>query len=151
MNYMKKEYGKKNLIDINNLKGDLFLVENSFGRVHELDCREDENGEKEYRYIGRLHNGKTSLISGVKLLNVIPTAGYDHGYTLEGVAKNIFEVENGLSIYNASEKRTFNYINANSTLNFVGDKDKTYEIYIKIYDKCGNNRWVVIAAKERLD
>ena len=70
--------------------------------------------------------------------------------TLEGNAQRIFQAENALVRHSDSEDRDFVYINDKSSLRFVGDSDKNYEIHIRIYDNCyGNNdnRWVVIYAE----
>ena len=132
-------------VDILNLPEGIYLDEKGYGEIHALTADTDDNDENILVYKGKLHKGAIALITGKKLTINIPVAGYNHGYTLEGGSQEIFKAEEALSIYSASEHRTFVYINPKSTLNFVGDPKKEYEITFHIYD---SNRWVVINAVE---
>lgn len=138
--------------DVLNFKEGVYLNEKSYGEVHLLDEQFDENNEVEYVFEGKLHKGAVALNTGKTLQITIPSIGYDHGYTLEGAAQEIFKAEKALSVYNPSERRTFVYINPQSKLTFVGDPEKTYKIVFHIYDNChgeNNNRWVVVFAEQR--
>lgn len=138
-----------NKVDFRDVKAGLYLDERSFGNVHLLNEYLDENKEKMYVYRGKLHNGEISLLTGENLKTVVPSFGYDHGWTLEGEANALFVAENALVRYNEFEHRTFCYNNETSKLMFVGNPSKQYELHIHVYDNCHgteNNRWVVIWA-----
>ncbi len=137
-------------VDVLNLPEGIYLDEKGFGEIHPLSSHRAVSGEPELVYEGPLHKGKIGLVTGKDLKVNIPSLGYDHGYTLEGKAQEIFVVDNGLDIYSPSEKRTFCYINPSSSLVFIGDPSKKYRIYFRIYENCygnNNNRWVVINAE----
>ncbi|GEM_PF-759914 len=131
----------------------VFINQKRFGELVE---REDNPKSlykvKEYRYTGRLHQGLIEFRYGQDLKTVVPEpADYDHGYTLEGIADKLFEAQNALVIHSAIEHRSFVYINRKTTRSFVGDPNKVYSVYIRIYDNVyGNsdNRWVVLYAEE---
>lgn len=138
-------------LDVFNLPLGTYLDEKGFGEIHLLHTHRAKNGEPELMYEGRLHKGQLSLVSGENLEAEIPTQGYDHGYTIEGKAQELFVVDHASVSYNAAEDRTFCYINPTSKLMFQGDPDKNYRIFFHIYENCVgemNNRWVVITAEE---
>ena len=92
-----------------------------------------------------------ALSSVANLEKQIPSQGYNHGFTFEGFAQQLFVVDNACVSYNAQEDRTFAYINPTSKLMFQGDPSKKYRIYFHIYENCvgeENNRWVVVNAEE---
>ena len=137
-------------VDILKTPEGVCLNEKSFGKVHELKKGTSIFGVDEYVFCGKLHQGEVSFIGGTNLKDVYPSvADNNHGYTLEGNAQKIFKAENALVRHSDSEDRDFVYINEKSSLHFVGDSNKNYEIHVRIYDNCyGNddNRWVVIYA-----
>ena len=138
-------------VDILKTPEGVCLNEKSFGKVHELKRGTSIFGVEEYVYTGKLHQGEVTFVGGEELRDVYPSKGEsNHGYTLEGNAQKIFKAENALVRHSDEEDRDFVYINDKSSLRFVGDSDKNYEIHIRIYDNCyGNNdnRWVVIYAE----
>lgn len=149
---VKRNREKVATIDYANVTDGIYLNETSYGLVHKLDCQVAKDSSVcEYFYKGRLHKGEIKILCGKNMDVPIPELeGFNHGFTLEGEAKNIFVVENCLDVYSNGEKRTFNYTKADSKLMFVGDKKKEYSFFIRIYDNCyGNNnfRWVVIYAE----
>lgn len=138
-------------VDLFNLPETLYLNEKGYGEIHDLSLERGKDGVKEYVYHGKLHKGNISLVFGKELGYTIPTPGYNHGFTLEGKAQEIFTVDCSLMVYNAMEHRFFCYINPNSELFFKGNTKKDYSIYFRIYDNVNgenNNRWVVIYAEE---
>lgn len=141
---------KINILDI---KDGVYLDEKSFGTVKLMEKNEKcIFGIDEYMYSGKLHKGRIGFLVGKDLKQVAPIQDdYNHGFTLEGAAKDIFEVEKALNIYNAAEKRTFSYVNGKSVLKFVGNPAQKFDIYVRIYDNAygiENYRWVVIYAEE---
>ena len=137
-------------VDILNLPEGVYLDEKGFGEIHPLTVDEDDFGEREYIYRGTLHKGALAIVTGKKLTITVPMPGYDHGYTFEGAAQEIFKVENALNVTNPAERRTFSYINPHSQLTFFGDPKQEYEIHFHIYDNCkgeNNFRWVVVRAE----
>lgn len=149
---VKRNREKVAVIDYSNITDGIYLNELSFGLVHKLESQVAKDSSTiEYHYHGRLHNGEIKLLTGTNMDVSIPELdGFNHGFTLEGVAKYIFKVENCLDVYSNGEKRTFNYTKKDSKLMFVGDKKKEYSLYIRIYDNCygdNNFRWVVIYAE----
>jgi hypothetical protein len=143
----KLDYSKK-------LPEMIYLDELAYGEVHPLKLTKAMDSQvDEYVYCGKLHQGEIKFLAGDKLDCQIPDIdGFNHGYTLEGLANDIFEVQAALDIYSSVEKRTFNYTKNDSKLVFKGDKKKDYAIYIRFYDNCVgniNNRWAVIFAEEK--
>lgn len=138
-------------VDIMNIKDGVYISEQSYGTVREM--KENANSlysQREFVYRGKLHNGTVSFIMGEDLAVKAPKGeNFNHGYTLEGDAKDIFQVEDALIKYNPYEKRLFCYINKDSKLKFVGDPTKSYDIYIRIFSENGIDdlRWVVIYAE----
>lgn len=138
-------------LDVFNLPLGVYLDEKGFGELHLLHSHRARNGEPELMFEGKLHKGQVSLVTGAELETEIPTQGYNHGFTLEGFAQDLFVVDNACVSYNAKENRTFCYINPTSKLMFQGNPDKKYRIYFHIYENCvgeANNRWVVVTAEE---
>lgn len=138
-------------LDVFNLPQGTYLDEKGYGQLHLLHSHRAKNGEPELMYEGNLHKGQLALVSGSELECEIPSQGYDHGYTFEGFAQELFVVDNATVSYNAKEDRTFAYINPTSRLMFQGDPNKKYRIYFHIYENCvgeENNRWVVVNAEE---
>ncbi|QOS39432.1 hypothetical protein DYE49_02745 [Treponema rectale] len=132
----------------------IYLDEMSFGQVHPMTLKKaDVSNVDEYVYCGKLHKGEIKFLAGDKLGYQLPEmVGFNHGYTLEGIAPSIFEVQDALDVYSSIEKRTFNYTKKDSKLIFKGDKKKDYAIYVRFYDNCVNNvnnRWAVIFAEEK--
>lgn len=141
-------------LDYSSISDGIYIDEVSFGEIHKLELRVAEaSNVDEYVYEGKLHKGEIKFVTGEKLATVIPTyTGFNHGFTLEGEAKYIFEVENALDVYSNNESRTFNYTKVDSKLIFKGDSRKTYAIYVRFYENClgnNNNRWAVIYAEEK--
>jgi hypothetical protein len=141
-------------VDYTAVENGIYIDEVSFGEIHLMEQTfSNEACVDEFVYEGKLHNGEVKFITGEKLATQIPGMnGYNHGYTLEGIAQEIFKVENALDIYSTDEGRTFNYTKTDSKLVFVGDKKKEYVIYVRFYDNCygdENNRWAVIFAEEK--
>lgn len=138
-------------LDVFNLPLGVYLDEKGFGEIHLLHSHRSANGEPELMYEGLLHKGQLALVTGANLEKQIPTQGYNHGYTLEGLAQQLFVVDYACVSYNAQEDRTFAYINPTSKLMFQGDPAKKYRVFFHIYENCvgeENNRWVVINAEE---
>ncbi len=138
-------------VDVLNLPLGIYLDEKGFGEIHLLHAHRSPNGEPEVMYEGKVHKGELALVTGKNLELQVPTQGFNHGYTIEGFAQQLFLVENACVSYNAKEDRTFAYINPTSKLVFTGNPDKKYKIYFHIYENCigkDNNRWVVINAEE---
>ncbi len=143
-----KENKTVNLLD---LKDGVYFDERAFGRVTPMSKQTSIFGCDEYVFKGRIHKGRCDFVGGKDLEEIIPEhLDYDHGYTLEGLAQKIFEVDNSLNIYSPYEDRTFCYINSKSNLKFIGDPRRNYELYVRVYDNAHgykNNRWVVIWAQ----
>lgn len=140
-------------IDYTNVKEGIYLDEVSFGEIHQMEKKfSNETFVDEYVYEGMLHSGEVKFITGDKLSIQIPSmGGYNHGYTLEGKAQEIFQVESALDVYSSDEMRTFNYTKEDSKLVFIGDQKKKYTLYVRFYDNCYgnlNNRWAVIYVKD---
>lgn len=141
-------------IDYTNVEDGIYLDDVSYGEIHPMKkIFSSEACVDEYVYEGKLHRGEIKFIAGENLAYQIPAmAGYNHGYTLEGLAQKIFKVENALDIYSNDENRIFNYTKEGSSLVFVGDKKKEYVVFVRFYDNCYgdvNNRWAVIFAEEK--
>lgn len=66
------------------------------------------------------------------------------GVTFDGAAKDLFKVENALTIKNGNQ--VYNYMNKDSKIVFIG-KRKSHTYFVRIYDKepLSNNRWIVIS------
>ncbi|MFA6861235.1 MAG: hypothetical protein WCR56_02500 [Bacilli bacterium] len=151
---MEKKQSRRNGKKLNLLKlvDGVYFDERGFGEVHLMNENESIFGVKEYVYKGYIHKGRCGFVSGKKLAVKIPCKEeWNHGYTLEGAAQDIFKVDNALCIRNGMEKRTFCYINSKSVFKFVGDPNVQYALYVRFYENCygvENNRWVVIWAEE---
>ncbi|MFA6829741.1 MAG: hypothetical protein WCR67_03450 [Bacilli bacterium] len=150
---MEKNIAAEKRLNMFHLQDGIYFIENAFGKVH---CLKEENscyGDKQYCYTGRIHKGLVSFVTGKDLSNFIPVKGnWDYGFTLEGLAGRYFEAENALVKENLQEKRKFVYINSKSTLSFIGDSTKKYNLYIRIFDKNytgqTNFRWITIYLEE---
>lgn len=145
----RKPEDKLNLL---NVKDGCYLDELTYGTIFPMKEQEAKVGGKEYVYSGKIRRGACAFLLGEGLKEKVPDIdGYNHGYTLEGIADEIFDVKDALDIYSSSEHRTFCYTNADSKLIFVGSPDKEYNLYVRFYDKDANgsnHRWCVIYAEE---
>lgn len=150
--YAKKGRQEKK-INLLHIDDGVYLDETSYGTIHKMSFNYQSIFHvAEYMYSGTLHQGNIRFLIGEDLKEVAPVLeDYNHGFTLEGAAKEIFKVENSLNIYSPIEKRIFSYVNGKSVLKFVGDPSKSYDLYIRIYDNANgynNDRWVVLYAEE---
>lgn len=141
-------------LNYTSLEAGIYLDEVAYGEIHKMETQSAEKDTvTEFVYEGNLHHGEVKFITGEKLQNQIPEMeGFNHGYTLEGIANEIFAVENSLDIYSNSEQRTFNYTKKDSKLIFKGDEKKEYSLFVRFYENCygeNNNRWAVIYASEK--
>lgn len=131
----------------------VYIDDVAFGELHLMKVEKAKASYvDEFVYEGKLHNGEIKFLGGSTLVQMPSMAGFNHGYTLEGDAQYIFEVENALDVYSSNEKRTFNYTQASSKLKFIGDSSKEYVLYVRFYENCYgnlNNRWAVIYAEEK--
>lgn len=150
---IKRNREPKKTLNLVSVEEGLYFDEVTYGEIFPLKEEEASVGGKEFVYEGKIRRGQCAFIGGKDLKDRFPTMeGFNHGFTLEGVAKNIFDVKNSLNIYSEAEKRTFCYTNHNSQLYFVGDPEKVYRFYIRFYDKVNdgtNERWAVLYAEEK--
>jgi|WetSurMetagenome_2_1015567.scaffolds.fasta_scaffold70352_2 hypothetical protein len=142
-------------LNLKELPDGVFFDEQAFGRVHIMDVNPSIFGVDEYVYSGRIHKGRCGFLCGKKLNQEAPVlTNWDHGFTLEGVAQQIFTVDKALICVNKDENRTFCYVNHYSRLKFIGDPMKEYQLYVRIYENAfgiENYRWVVIWAQDPID
>lgn len=145
----KKRTTKK--LDLSHLPEGVYFDEKAFGKVHLMEVNKSIFGVDEYVYKGKIHKGRCGFLGGLRLSEQAPRPeDRDHGYTLEGLANEIFEVDNALVCHNEGDNRTYCYTNSKSALKFVGDPSKNYELYVRIYENAygiNNYRWVVIWAQ----
>lgn len=149
---MAKTNAEKRL-NMLNLKKGIYLNEIAYGKLHLLKEDKSPYGDKEYVYKGRIHKGEVKFVTGYDLEKVIPVHGdWDYGYTLEGLARELFVAEKALVRENPIEKRTFVYVNPESKLCFTGDLGKEYNLFVRVFDNDDlgnpNFRWVVIYLEE---
>lgn len=145
---IKRNREKINRINFLNLGDGVYLNEVSVGQLHLMREQDAVVGGKEYVYEGKLNAGEITFIGGADLkTTLVERDGFNHGYTLEGVAKEIFTGDAALNIYNPVEHRTFVYTNSSAALTFVGDPEKEYRLFVRFYENTygdNNNRWGVI-------
>ncbi len=149
----KNKNAKK--LDLTNLVQGVYLNEVSFGQLHLLDEVASPYGGVEYFYKGRIHKGTLNLSSGGSAEHLIPAHKPEaHGYTLQGEARKLFEATNALTVQDDKQDSTYIYINPKSTLKYIGNPTKEYELYIRIFNDfnapatlADDNRWAVIYAK----
>lgn len=150
---VKRNRVPKKKINLTDVKPGLYLDEITYGDILPLTEQEASVGGKEYVYEGKLHHGKIAFVGGEGLKEIFPEMeGFNHGFTLEGVAPKIFEVRNALNIYSETEKRLFSYSTKKSELHFLGDPKKVYKLYLRFYDKQNEEtteRWAVLYVEEK--
>ena len=138
-------------LNYTNVANGVYLDEVQFGMIHELKKQKQSHSEvEEFVFKGKLHKGEVKFICGDRLKEVSPILeGFNHGYTLEGKAQELFEVRGALDIFSKNENRSFNYTKEGSTLVFVGSDKEEVTLYVTFYENCYgemNNRWAVIYA-----
>lgn len=115
---------------------------------HPLTLHQSVYQMDEYLYSGSVENGSVEF----ELIKPIPERKKpNYGYTFEGIADKIFRVDNALRCWHDEQGRGFVYIKENSELVFIGDKDKKYDIYVRLFDNefnVDNDRWIVVYAQE---
>ena len=148
---MNKKTESAKRLNLLNLPDGVYFDEKSFGMIHLMTAQKSIFGIDEYVYKGKIHKGRCCFLTGKNLSKCAPSGdNWNHGFTLEGIAQEIFTVDKALIAKNAAERRTFCYTNSNSVLKFVGDPKKKYNIFARIYENAygiGNYRWVVIYAE----
>lgn len=126
-----------------------YLSDNSEDHILTME-KSIYEGQNEYSYSGNIENGEVSF-GILKFIRVPENKIPNYGYTFEGIADKIFKVENALRCWHNEQDRSFVYIKDDSKLTFVGDKNKKYKIYVRLFDNEFNdddNRWIVIYAEE---
>lgn len=105
------------------------------------------DGFLEYAYRGSIKKGYLALVRIEKgrELPVPEKREKDHGYTLEGEARNVLEGSSVLTWPDETGDKTLNYINPESSWRFVGREDRRYGFFIRL---CEGGSWVVIYARE---
>lgn len=118
--------------------------------------RESVYGMPEYVAIGKFHAGRCAFLWVDKdQKTFVPySKDFDYGYTFEGEAQSLFQVQNALAcVAKDDEDRTYVYIKEDSNLIFLGKEDEDYEIDVRLFDNAlgnPNNRWLVIYARKAL-
>ncbi|MFA6874280.1 MAG: hypothetical protein WCR16_01505 [Bacilli bacterium] len=138
-------------VDFRNVRDGVYMVEEAFGAPHKLKEGVSLYGDKDYEYVGRIHKGEICFRSGKDMSKSIPAPGdWDYGYTLEGIARDLFEVEGALVNNNGQENREFAYIGPDSKLKFVGNVRKKYKLYVRCFtaENSEEIRWLVLYAEE---
>lgn len=88
------EEKKLNMFD---LADGLYFNEKSFGKLHYMKEGKSVYGDREYVFEGRIHKGEVAFVMGRDLKDMIPVKGnWNYGYTLEGMAKDLFRADDAL-------------------------------------------------------
>lgn len=128
---------------------DLYLISNErgFDSAHQFKSQiSGIYGVKEYIWTGVIPQGRIDF----KHLDGRPIpvpADSNHGYTLVGKAKDLFEAENALVVLSESGDQAYVYIQPESHIKYVGD-DKVHTLYVRIYDNDNgenNDRWLTLS------
>lgn len=149
---VKKNVVTEKKLNMFDLKEGIYFDEKAFGKLHLMKEGTSVYGDKEYVYEGRIHKGEVAFVLGSDLKRTIPVKGaWDYGYTLEGMAKDLFVADEALTKENEAEKRKFVYIKTNSKLRFVGDYRRNYRLHVRVFDivdEKPNYRWLVLFLEE---
>lgn len=149
---VKKNVVTEKKLNMFDLKDGIYLDEKAFGKIHLMKEGISLYGDKEYIYEGKIHKGEVVFLLGNDLKKTIPVKGaWDYGYTLEGMAKELFVASDALTKENEAEKRNFVYINSKSKLSFIGDFRRTYRLHVRVFDivdEKPNYRWLVLFLEE---
>lgn len=137
-------------IPVSEILADGLYLRDSHGKV--ITFAQPTNNNTRYYAFAKIHQGRLDLFKvtdGVE--KRIPEPVDNHGYTLQGAAREIIQIQNGLSNINYSDKSIYSFINKDTKLVFVGDENKEYEINITIYDNASsgdnNDRWIALSIK----
>lgn len=137
-------------IPASEILADGLYLRDSHGKV--ITFAQPTNNNTRYYAFAKIHQGRLDLFKvtdGVE--KRIPEPVDNHGYTLQGAAREIIQIQNGLSNINYSDKSIYSFINKDTKLVFVGDENKEYEINITIYDNASsgdnNDRWIALSIK----
>lgn len=133
-----------------NLSG-LSLSEVSYGRIHSLDRGISSYGDESYKFNGHLHKSEIVFYYGDNFSQSVPVPGNgEYGFTLEGVARQLFVSKNAYVSEAENEGRTYIYITDRTKLYFTGSTISEYAIYFRVFKEEVNNRlvrWITIYAE----
>lgn len=149
---VKRNRAPINELDYAALPGGIYLDEVQFGMIHKMELhKQPKTNVDEFVFKGKLHRGEVRFITGDKLTFSLPVLdGYNHGFTLEGKAKDLFQVKDALDVFSENENRTFNYTKASSKLFYIGNMKEEITLYVTFYENCygdNTNRWAVLYAE----